>query len=71
MTDQLLMVMFVVVVIFIIFSIISTFGHIHTDRFVRHCGYIYYNFGQVHHVNVRRCQFFVMFSVFGHLDSVK
>ena len=43
---------------------------------VRCCGNIYYTFGQVHHVNVHRCQLldhvhrFRTYS-FGHLDSVK
>ena len=36
---------------------------------VRRCGNIYYNFGQIHHINVRRCQFFGHvhhFCLFGH-----
>ena len=28
------------------------------------------NFGQVHQVNFHRCQFSVMFTDFGHIDSV-
>ena len=44
--------------------------------YVSRCGNIYYIFGQVHHVNVRRCQLFGHVHHFGsyslgHLDSVK
>ena len=40
------------------------------------CGNIYYIFGQVHHVNVHRCQLFghvhrFWSYSFGHLDSIK
>ena len=43
---------------------------------VRRCGNIYYIFGQVHHLNVRRCELFGQVHQFwsysfGHLDSVK
>ena len=50
--------MFIIVEIFIIFSI---FGQIHLVH-VRCCGNIYYIFGQVHHVNVHRCQ------LLGHVE---
>ena len=43
---------------------------------VHHCGNIYYIFGQVHYVNICRCQLFghvhqFRSYSFGHLDSVK
>ena len=43
---------------------------------VRLCGNIFYIFGHIHHVNVRRCQFFghvhqFRSYSFGHLDSAK
>ena len=39
---------------------------------VCHCGNIYYIFGHIHNVNVRRCQCSPFsFKFFGHLDSVK
>ena len=58
--------MFVVVAIFIVFSI---FGHIQPDMFVVVENFIL-NFGQVYQVNFRRCQFLVMFTDFGHIHSV-
>ena len=68
MTNQSVMVMFVIVVICII---ILTFGHIHMERFVTVVIFIKIS---VHNVNVRRCQFFghvhrFWSYSFGHLDS--
>ena len=58
--------MFVVVAIFIVFNI---FVYIQPDMFVVVAIFIL-NFGQVHQVNVRRCQFSVLFRDFGHIRSV-
>ena len=57
---------FIIVAIFIVFSIL---GHIQTDMFVVVAIFIL-NFGQVNQVNIRRCQFSVMFTDFCHIHSV-
>ena len=58
--------MLAVVAIFVVFLI---FGHIQPDMFVVVAIFIF-NFGQVHQVNFRCCQFSFIFTDFGHIHSV-
>ena len=64
MTDQAVTLMFVVVVIFIIFLI---FSKIHPSMFV--CVVIFIII-LVMLFNVRHCHFLVMFTDFGHIQSI-
>ena len=58
--------MFAFVVIFIVFSV---FGHIQQTMLVVMANFIG-TFGQTHRVNVRRCQFSVTITDFGHIHLV-
>ena len=51
--------------------IIFGFRSYSTENVRRYGNYINYDFGQFHKVNVRHCQFSVMFTDVGHIHSVK